>query len=227
VGTFADDTAILAVHANPTSASRKLQEYLTILGEWLRKWKITANELKSCKVTFTHRKEKSPAVNLNHMTIPPVTTARYLVLHLDDKLNWRHHIQTKRKQMDLKAKEINWLLGRKSHLTFDNKLLIYKAVIKPIWMYGCELWGCASKTNVHIIQRFQSKILGEIANAPWFVSNHTLHKGFKIPFVQNVIQGRKRHHRRRIEVHTDPLMEPLLQVHKKNRRLMRVWPTDV
>jgi hypothetical protein len=39
--------------------------------------------------------------------------------------------------------------------TFDNKLLIYKAVIKPIWMYGCELWGCASRTNIHIIQRFQ------------------------------------------------------------------------
>jgi hypothetical protein len=80
-----------------------------------------------------------------------MTTARYLGLHLDDKLTWRHHIQTKRKQMDLKAKEVNWLLGRKSHLTFDNKLFIYKAVIKPIWVYGCELWGCASKTNIHIV----------------------------------------------------------------------------
>jgi hypothetical protein len=83
--------------------------------------------------------------------------------------------------MDLKAKEVSWLIGRKSHLTTDNKLLIYKAVIQPIWMYGCELWECASKTNIHIIQRFQSKILREIANAPWFVSNHTLHTDFQIP----------------------------------------------
>jgi hypothetical protein len=104
-----------------------------------------------------------------------MTTARFFGLHLDDKLTCGRHIQTKRKQMDLKAKEVNWLIGRKSHLTFDNKLLIYKAGIKPIWMYGCELWGCASKTNIHIIQRFQSKLLREIANAPWFVSNHTLH----------------------------------------------------
>jgi hypothetical protein len=127
---------------------------------------------------------------------------------------------------DLKAKEINWLLGRKSHLAFDNKMVIYKAVIKPMWMYGCELWGCASKTNIHFIQRFQSKLLRGIANAPWFIPNHTPHTDFKIPLVQNVIQGRKRHHRRRIEVHTNPLMEPLLHVHK-NIRLMRVWPTDV
>jgi hypothetical protein len=54
----------------------------------------------------------------------------------------------------------------------------------------------------------------------------TLHTDFKIPLIQNVIQGRKRHHRRRIEAHTNPLMEPLLQVHK-NRRLVRVWPTDL
>jgi hypothetical protein len=49
------------------------------------------------------------------------------------------------------AKEINCLIGWRSPLTYDNKLLIYNAVLKPIWMYGWELWGCASKTNIHII----------------------------------------------------------------------------
>ena len=47
----------------------------------------------------------------------------------------------KRKQIDLKTKEINWLIGKKSHLSIENKLLIYKAVIKPIWSYGIELVG--------------------------------------------------------------------------------------
>jgi hypothetical protein len=30
---------------------------------------------------------------------------------------------------------------------------MYKAVIKPIWTYGIELWGCASKYHTAIIQR--------------------------------------------------------------------------
>jgi hypothetical protein len=47
-------------------------------------------------------------------------------------------------------------------------LLIYKVVIKPIWSYGIELWGCASKSNIVIMQRSQSKILRAIANAPFF-----------------------------------------------------------
>jgi hypothetical protein len=46
-----------------------------------------------------------------------------------------------------------------SYLSIDNKLLIYKTVIKPIWTDGRDLWGCASKTNIAIIQRAQYKIL--------------------------------------------------------------------
>jgi hypothetical protein len=59
----------------------------------------------------------------------------------------KEHIARKRKQMDLKTKELNWLIGKNPHLSIQNKLLIYKAVIKPIRRYGIELWGCASKSN--------------------------------------------------------------------------------
>jgi hypothetical protein len=69
----------------------------------------------------------------------------------------------------------------------QNKLLIYKAVIKPIWSYGIELWGCASKSNIVIMQRSQSKILRAMPNAPWYVTNHTLHTDFNIPYIRDVI----------------------------------------
>ena len=52
-----------------------------------------------------------------------------------------------------KTKEINWFIGKKkSQLYIENKLLIYKAVFKPIWSYGMEVWGCASKSNIVILQ---------------------------------------------------------------------------
>jgi hypothetical protein len=63
-------------------------------------------------------------------------------------------------------KEINWLTERESHLSIENKVLIYTAIIKPIWSYGIELWGCARKSHIVIMQRTQSKILIAIANAP-------------------------------------------------------------
>jgi hypothetical protein len=34
-----------------------------------------------------------------------------------------------------------WLLGRKSELSTNSKLLNYKIILKPIWTYGIQLWG--------------------------------------------------------------------------------------
>jgi len=66
---------------------------------------------------------------------------KYLGIHLDRTLTWHKHISAKRKQLDLKLRKLYWITGRKSLLSLDNKLLIYKAILKPIWTYGVQLWG--------------------------------------------------------------------------------------
>jgi len=77
-----------------------------------------------------------------------------------------------------------WFLGKKSSLSLENKLLLYKVIIKTIRTYGIELWGCSSKSNVNIIQRFQSRTLRLIAGAPRCVSNQTLHADLSITTVE-------------------------------------------
>jgi hypothetical protein len=57
----------------------------------------------------------------------------------------------------IRYRELYWLLGRKSNLSIENKLLLYKSIITPIWTYGIELWGCASKSNIAVIQWCQSE----------------------------------------------------------------------
>ena len=76
---------------------------------------------------------------------------------------------------------------KKSHLSIENTSLIYKAVIKPIWSYGIELWGCASRSDIVIMQRSQFKILRAVTNAARYVTNHTLHTDFSIPYLSDVI----------------------------------------
>jgi hypothetical protein len=56
-------------------------------------------------------------------------------------LTWQKHVKTKRQQLNLRLREIFWLLGPKSKLSIENKVLLYKCVIKPIWTYGIQLWG--------------------------------------------------------------------------------------
>ena len=131
----------------------------------------------------------------------------------------------KRKQLDHKTREINWLIGKNSPLSLENKILIYKTVLKPVWTYGIELWGCAIKSNKMIIQRYQSKLLRTMANASWYVSNHNLHTDLHIPYVRTIFQERMAKHRATLTSHPNPLMEQLLQpLH--NRRLKRRWTFD-
>jgi hypothetical protein len=85
----------------------------------------------------------------------------------------------KRKQFVTYFSIMSWLLGRKSKLSLENKTLIYKCILKPIWTYGIQLWGCVKPSKTKIIQRLQSKVLRTITNAPWYVSNYTLHMIFK------------------------------------------------
>ena len=106
MGTFADDTAIFATHADPTTTSRNLQEHLLTLQNWLQKWKIRVkvNETKSSHITFTPRKDNCPVIRINQTVLQQVESVKYLGLHFDRRLNWKAHITKKRKQTDLKAK---------------------------------------------------------------------------------------------------------------------------
>ena len=115
---------------------------------------------------------------------------------------------------------------KKYHISIENKLLTYKAVINLIWRYGIELWVCASKSKIVFMQRSQSKIIRAIGNAPWYVTNHTLHTHFNIPYVSDFIHERINKHHIKLEAHPNLLLDPPLQP-VNNRRLKRCWPFDL
>jgi len=150
---------------------------------------------------------------------------KYLGLHLDRRLTWNCHISTLRKHLDLRTKELYWIIGKHSPLSLNNKLLIYKAILKPAWTYGIELWGCASPSNIAKIQRYRSKLLRLITNAPWFVTNQTLHQDLCIEEVRNVFRGKAAAHHKTLSEHPNPLMVPLTD-QPKQRRLKRSWTFD-
>jgi hypothetical protein len=114
LGTIADDTEIFVTHEDPTIASLNLQELLHFLEKWLKKWKIKVNKSKSSYIKFTFWKGHCPAGNINQTIITEREAVKYLGLNFDCRLNWKEHIGRKRKQIDLKTKEIKWLVGKKN-----------------------------------------------------------------------------------------------------------------
>jgi hypothetical protein len=80
-----------------------------------------------------------------------------------------------------------WLLGRSSRLSLPNKLLLYKSILKHIWTYGMQFWGTASTSNIDILERFQSKALRIIVDAPRYVSNNHIRRDLHMTSVKEEI----------------------------------------
>ena len=191
------------------------------------RWRITVNHAKSVQVTFTTCKNTCPPLTFNNTPIPVATEVKYLGLHLDQRLTWTSHILPKRRQLDIKFRTMHWLLGRKSKLSLNNKILLYKVVLKPIWSYGVQLWGCAKPTRLKLIQRFQSTLLRSIVNAPWYVSNELLHNDLHIPSITDEIQRAATRYNKTTHNHANDLIEHLYNNGPIDRRLCRTWPEDL
>ena len=153
--TYADDTAILASNESPTQASNIVQQEIDLIHNWLQNWNIKINAEKSIHVTFTLRKEDCPPIFLNGTRIPKQNKVKYLGLHLDRRLTWKDHIKMKREQLNMKTKKMYWLLGPKSELNLENKVVLYKTILKPVLDILC---GTSSDSNIEILRRYSQKL---------------------------------------------------------------------
>jgi len=69
----------------------------------------------------------------------------------------RYALNSGFQQLGIQPSKMYWLLGSKSQLSIESKLLLYKAILKAIWTCGVQFWGTAANSNIEIIQRFQNK----------------------------------------------------------------------
>jgi hypothetical protein len=119
-----------------------------------------------------------------------------------------------------------WLLGRSSRLSLPNKFLLYKSILKPIWTYGTQLWGTGSTSNIEILERFQSKALRIIVDAPWYVPNNHIRRDFQMTSVKEEICRSNNPYYTRLTTHPNDQILTLMAI-PGNRRLRRHVPNDL
>jgi len=79
-------------------------------------------------------------------------------------------------------------MNRLKTVITGQKLHVYKAILKPIWTCGIQLWGTASNSNIDILERFQSKVLRIITDAPWYVPNAVIKHDLQVPSVRQEVR---------------------------------------
>jgi hypothetical protein len=129
--------------------------------------------------------------------------------------------------MDLKLRNLYWIISRKSQLSIENILLVYKVILKPVWTYGIQLWGTASNSNLDILERFQSKVLRIITDAPWYIPNNIIKGDLYIPTVKREPRKYSANYRKRLDALPNNLANALFKEQLENRRLKRMYPADL
>lgn len=226
--TFADDTAFLAVGQTTQETATELNLTLSRFQRWTIQWRIRLNEAKSVHVDFTNKNQPYIPTYINHEVIPFSNQAKYLGMTLDTKLKWKEHVKKKREQLELKYKKMKWLMGRYSSLSIENKSLLYNQVLKPVWTYGIQLWGCTSASNRLQIERFQNKVLRDIANAPWYIRNDMLHRDLGVESIKDTMKRYASAHQERLQAHDNiEVQVHLLEESSLVRRLKRRKPFEL
>jgi len=100
-------------------------------------------------------------------------------------------------------------------------LLVYKVILKPVWTYGIQLWGTTSDSNIDVIQRFQSKVIRHILEAPWYVTNGLLHQDSYTPTVREEITRFSTKYQAKLDSHPNHLAMTLMDNSNAVFRLKR------
>lgn len=162
-----------------------------------------------------HSIQISPTDRSFHFQLPSTNSAstntRTLtqrnILTLDAKLRWKEHILIKLKQLKTIKKKLYWMIGRQSKLSIHNKLMLYKQIMKPVWIYGIQLWGCSKASNINKIQIFQNKVLRNIVDARWYMRNTDIRKDTSITTVEEEITKAARNHELRLVIEISKLYD--------------------
>lgn len=218
---FADDTALLSTSENLAEATQAVQGHLDHVFDWADRWKIRLNPTKSAHINFTMSHSPDLPLFARGEKIPTKEEVKYLGLHFDRRLTWAAHIKAKCELLRRKTKSYYWLLGPRSTLSLENKRLLYLSVLKPIWLYGLQLWGTASASNIQKMQQQQNVILRTISSAHRYTRNEDIHRDLQIPPVPDEISRLKDKYELRLHSHVNPSVLELLDNSLSYRRLKR------
>jgi hypothetical protein len=184
---FADDTCVYATEKHERRVLNKLQRGLTAVGSWCQRWNIKINEGKTQAIYFSKRcRMPGDDLQLNGRNIPFVNSIKYVGVIFDRRMTWRLHIEkTAAKALGTYIR--TYSIFKKTSLSENIKLIVYRALIRSIMTYASPAWEFESDAHLMKLQCLQNRFLRAIDKFDRRTPVRDLHLAFKIPCVYNYI----------------------------------------
>jgi len=156
---FADDIALVA------TTPYNLQRLVDIVYMYGKEWKLELNARKSTTMVFTHRRS---AIKIGIMYESNFLEQQTFMIHLGIRLDANLRLTPRIDERIQKARNAFFAMATQGvHPQGVNPLVsisLYKTIIKPIVLYGSELWTNMTQAETYALNKFQhfvvKKILG-------------------------------------------------------------------
>ncbi|GFV78693.1 RNA-directed DNA polymerase from mobile element jockey [Trichonephila clavipes] len=139
---FADDSAVLSQGVQLKYTIKNIQHFLDKLETWLTHWRIAINVDKTQAIVFRKWGVIDPPFQLTLFDdyIQWVPVVKYLGLHIDSRLTFKKHIDYLSEKFWGRISLAISLVGRRSPLSLENKVILYKQILRPVITYGSPVW---------------------------------------------------------------------------------------
>lgn len=189
---YADDTALYTAAKTSNAIVRRLNLSLQTLQLYFRKWKIKINNNKTQAIIFTfdNKRIRTPTINVKcgENTVNFALSVCYLGLTFDKKLSFKEHVSNATIKATKCFRAMYPLLAPNSHLSTENKRLIFTSIIRPIFTYGSPIWSSTAACHLQSIQILQNKIIKTIYKLPRRTATIHLKHLTGIPTIKEFIQ---------------------------------------
>ena len=174
IRSFADDTNILIFHKNLVNLQLLATHALEKLTKWFEANHLTVNYSKTCFSVFSNKcTNHIQHLSWNNNKINRVTTARYLGVHVDEKLLWTQHIDFVCKKLT-KLTYVFRVLAK--YIERTQICQLYFAYVYPHINYAIEVYGACSKTVIKSLQVTQNNLLRALLRVNYRYSATQMHK---------------------------------------------------
>ena len=168
-----------------------MRYHLTKLLDFYDKWKITINEDKTETITFTRKITNIKTITklkINDKIIGKRNSVKYLqILTLDKRLSLSPYITQTLNRTYATIHKLYPLINRRSQLSTDSKLALYKTIFRPFMGYACVSWNFISDTQCKKLQTTQYTLLRLFTNSNRYTPIVKHHRPAKILMMKDFI----------------------------------------
>ena len=175
---YADDTVLMS------ETAEDLQKQLDIFYNYSCYWHLKVNVEKTKIIVFGRgRKLQNVHFKYDGNDVEIVDTFKYLGVSFSKTGSFNHHVK---QSYDKAMKAMYSVITkcRKHNLSIDCQLDLFDKVVKPILLYGCEVWGFS---NHSLIEKLHLKFCKHILNLNNSTPNYMVYGELgRFPLVINV-----------------------------------------